>query len=509
VTKHLLAISIGPVQEFIAAARRTSDLAAGSRLLADIARSVVQVLADVPACTLIFPARRDDNPPNKVLVELPDGVCPKEVAAHAKEAAKAELRKQWDAALQTLSDHSRTQKYDIDTELGNEQIDRLLEFYAAWNRSEGDDYQAQRKRTDELLAARKNLRDFAVPPSDRVAPPNIHGKSPLDPAFECVLRSIPDTATGEKSEPGVLALRKTEYLDAISIVKRVRGYEEREKVLSTRYFARLHTAPNSPLIYDWDDEDKIPEKYPYFAVLVADGDAVGDLLSRKKSLGEHQDFSRTLVQFAAFADQCVRKSNGQLVYAGGDDVLALLPVRTAISCAQEIACGYADTIRDGTLSAGVAVVHYRQPLFLSLMAARDAERQAKAAGRNRLCLALHPRGGRPLFATYPWRDWENSGAWSCLATWTQAFDSQILTRGIAYEIRGLAQEFGAVRDSIGRSVPSDLLRLEAERIWNRKRSEGGQKPPGFPQDAAASPETLTRFADLLVAARFLTSKGEA
>ena len=35
--EHLLAIALGPVQEFIATARRTRDLYAGSRLLAEAA----------------------------------------------------------------------------------------------------------------------------------------------------------------------------------------------------------------------------------------------------------------------------------------------------------------------------------------------------------------------------------------------------------------------------------------------------------------------------------------
>ena len=38
-TRHLLAVSIGPVQEFIAAARKTRDLWYGSALLSDVARA--------------------------------------------------------------------------------------------------------------------------------------------------------------------------------------------------------------------------------------------------------------------------------------------------------------------------------------------------------------------------------------------------------------------------------------------------------------------------------------
>ena len=52
--KHLLAISIGPVQDFIAASRRTNDLYAGSTMLAELAKAVAHLLAQHGA--LIFPA---------------------------------------------------------------------------------------------------------------------------------------------------------------------------------------------------------------------------------------------------------------------------------------------------------------------------------------------------------------------------------------------------------------------------------------------------------------------
>ena len=41
---HLLAISVGPVQEFIAAARRTRDLWFGSYLLSEISRAVAKAV---------------------------------------------------------------------------------------------------------------------------------------------------------------------------------------------------------------------------------------------------------------------------------------------------------------------------------------------------------------------------------------------------------------------------------------------------------------------------------
>ena len=53
--EHLLAIALGPVQEFIATARRTRDLYAGSRLLSEAAARAAKALArEVGAKNLIF-----------------------------------------------------------------------------------------------------------------------------------------------------------------------------------------------------------------------------------------------------------------------------------------------------------------------------------------------------------------------------------------------------------------------------------------------------------------------
>ena len=43
--EHLLAIALGPVQEFIATARRTRDLYAGSRLLSEAAARAAKALS--------------------------------------------------------------------------------------------------------------------------------------------------------------------------------------------------------------------------------------------------------------------------------------------------------------------------------------------------------------------------------------------------------------------------------------------------------------------------------
>jgi CRISPR-associated protein Cmr2 len=75
-----MTIALGPVQEFIAAARRTADLTAGSELLVGLARHLAEHL---PNADLIFPASTEIGAPNKLLFTVQGE--PHKIAADAKE----------------------------------------------------------------------------------------------------------------------------------------------------------------------------------------------------------------------------------------------------------------------------------------------------------------------------------------------------------------------------------------------------------------------------------------
>ncbi|HOV82716.1 MAG TPA: type III-B CRISPR-associated protein Cas10/Cmr2 [Methanothrix sp.] len=94
---YLYVLSIGPVQDFIAAARRTRDLWFGSHLLSEISKAAARSVAEAGG-DLIFPNLRSGHPDlesayklpldkridafnvaNIVLAELPDGINPAEL----------------------------------------------------------------------------------------------------------------------------------------------------------------------------------------------------------------------------------------------------------------------------------------------------------------------------------------------------------------------------------------------------------------------------------------------
>lgn len=144
----------------------------------------------------------------------------------------------------------------------------------------------------------------------------------------------------------------------------------------------------------------------YYAVLALDGDQMGHwLLGAKHPPGAaftqawHEQFSRALATFSLDRVQrLVNSALGQLIYAGGDDVLVLLPAETAIRCATELARSFRDVVGQAapgvTASVGLAIGHMKEPLQDMVRAAQAAERHAKdGLGRNALALTLIKRSG--------------------------------------------------------------------------------------------------------------------
>lgn len=158
----------------------------------------------------------------------------------------------------------------------------------------------------------------------------------------------------------------------------------------------------------------------YYAVLMIDGDDMGDwltgrhknlptlgdingtlppsLLQRKRPLGPaiQGEFSRRTSALAIALYKIVEEHFlGRVVFSGGDDFLAFLPLATVLPCLQEIRtmARSDDFLGDKfTLSAGIAVHHMRNPLREALRHARDAEKKAKR-DKNGFALKLALRSG--------------------------------------------------------------------------------------------------------------------
>jgi CRISPR-associated protein Cmr2 len=239
----------------------------------------------------------------------------------------------------------------------------------------------------------------------------------------------------------------------------------------------------------------------YYAVLLMDGDDMGKWLQGQKgpTVGQvlhpklqayfqalpeaqrglgarrplgpalHASISEAVSNFALhFVPTIVEDEpgRGELIYAGGDDVLALLPTLTAIGCARQLARTFAQDWgeKDGprlllmghkaTVSAGLAVVHHKDDLRFALDAARRAEKTAKGMGKDALALTICRRSGEHSSAVLPWSLTEQ------LQKLLGLFEAGVPDRW-AYRLRG---ELPTLRAP---ELPWEAVRAEVRRLLDR------------------------------------------
>jgi CRISPR-associated protein Cmr2 len=240
----------------------------------------------------------------------------------------------------------------------------------------------------------------------------------------------------------------------------------------------------------------------YYAILMMDGDGLGKWLRgetmppvrdvlhpqlaeyfRKLNGGQnppgleaprpvgpalHASLSEALTNFALhFVPAIVERHGGTLIYAGGDDVLALLPTRTALACAGDLRETYRrkwamdeeghERLLMGsraTVSAGLVVVHYKEDLRFALQAARDAEKAAKNGGRDALALRVCRRSGEDAEAILGW------GQAVPLELMIEHFAAGVTDRW-AYRLRA------ELPTLTGEAVPWEAARAEVRRLLGR------------------------------------------
>lgn len=268
-----------------------------------------------------------------------------------------------------------------------------------------------------------------------------------------------------KGEPWERLFKHDDWVGAITFIKRVwsEAYLEKEWNL---------TRPRMP-----DIPEISKDSGGYFAVLALDGDEMGKWISGAKnpafreqlanyeengqqcgvipylekalnwvldvqrpvSPSFHLQFSECLANFALrCARRIVEAHHGLLLYAGGDDVLAVLPATSALPCAEDLQSAFrgqstphkqthlhrinpdgttakgflvnerltqssgkpqAFTVPgpSATCSVGIAVAHEKNPLQDVVRAAQAAEKRAKQQlGRNAVAVNLLKRSGEAI-----------------------------------------------------------------------------------------------------------------
>jgi CRISPR-associated protein Cmr2 len=198
-----------------------------------------------------------------------------------------------------------------------------------------------------------------------------------------------------------------------------------------------------------------PPPSPYYAIIVLDGDKMGErifsCLNKPNPRVEHQKLSQSLARFAGHVEGIVGNHLGSVVYNGGDDVLLMSPLSHAVPVAQELAQKFRQTT-GATASAGIAITHHLYPLDAALAAARDAEREAKDRyGRNALCAYAVKRSGETLRVGGKWSG--DAGYFGDLfADLVGHFQDGRLSSRLAYEVAEQAPTIAILGDSAARKA---------------------------------------------------------
>lgn len=533
VKPSLLLFTIGPVQPFIAQARKTRDLWVGSFLLSKLMQAAMSdldgKLDEEGKPRLIFPfnpktSKQIPDLPNKFVALL---ASEEEARQTAREAERL-LRARWKGIADEVWKHLTGWAPDIKQaqKVWDSQILFKSFFEVYWaiapEQEPGEPYGGWYARAQRALDARKRLRDFQqqeeAEPGEKSTISGerqvLHGSKG---DIESVRKFWADIA--EKYPPAQISHDGSERLDAIDAIKRYATvaddipnppFPSTSTVAAAPFFAALLVkAPEfqalSKELKNWEkltDVDRMaqganpdglpylakragtqcellwrdgdcfyPETYTperlnenyglakdaprtqelvksapavlralrqaaatddvkiqplnaYYAVLTMDGDHMGTLLSNVADRHEHRKISGALSYFSReVAPPLVERSDypAKLIYAGGDDVLALVPLRDVLPLCQRLQAEYVQAMEPATkvllerigkqgkplhvtMSAGIAIAHYLDPLSHVLREARHAEETAKERyGRNAAVVTLLRRSGEPTTVGCKWQ----------------------------------------------------------------------------------------------------------
>jgi CRISPR-associated protein Cmr2 len=222
----------------------------------------------------------------------------------------------------------------------------------------------------------------------------------------------------------------------------------------------------------------------YYATVIADGDGMGaalDAVGRIAGVEGHRRVSAVLDDFSRSCRAIVEAHAGSLVYAGGDDVLALLPLHTVLAGVRALHDRFGDAMRQvfaelqlhgapPTLSVGVGIAHHLDDMAEARALAHRAERDAKSVeGKDALAIHVQMRSGGSLRAVGRFAEPPSLDA--RLHDWARLQILEAIPGKAAHDLESemavLLQGGGTPNDALARSL--------ARRVLDRKRGRRGEE----------------------------------
>lgn len=506
---YLYLFQIGPVQSFIASARRTQDLLVGSKMLSDMAGAGVRVAQSAQGFQPIFPFIEGKELPKGIphmFAFISDTPEPQALATAIKAAIDARWMEYAQAVERFLL--NKIGKGDWQSVYQRQAYEHpWRDFYWVAVPYNPQNHKESYQRGRMALNQRKQLRHFP-----QVAEPGL--KCTMTGAQSALPLNWDALRTALNDKEGRF-IRKNENLGSLALIKRlIPIVPVLNKDFDVERFPSTHAIASDNPAHDDDAEDLRSGKdvRGYLAILHMDGDKMGVRLSDLDSLKKHQDFSKSLAQFADEAVPATLQTyggkTGTLIYAGGDDVLALLPLSQVLKCADEIRLLF-ERMVGANMSAGIAITPFDLPLDVALDFARQAEKSAKNDyGRNAIAIT-EAHGSQLRMAGAHWEEVIN-----LMNQAQNLFSSRKLSAKIAYDLQTIAHDMGG--DTPKNTFLKPARTSELKRLLKRRMAEGlSDTDKKFIQDSFAEQivkfaedRTWTDAANWLILARFLATGGQ-
>ena len=441
-SNKLFLFTITPVQDFISQSRKLRDLLGSSQILTDLSAKGMQICIENGA-EVVFPYFKKDDKnrsyPNRFMVRF-ENIDEEELNKLGQNIVDA-IKKHLAQALQTQ--HTQIIKH----------IENYFTFYWAWSDIE-DEYKIAFDTVEKRLAGAKNTRFFSqlgdgLGEVGRKC--SVCGERNVVVHNGLKLPEIQVRKDNPVKEKRTYIVQKGEGLCGVCYLKRIyskKSFESTAQIAMMHIVHRLdmeqfpHLNKDAQLLYeenlskeyfrkngiegdlkDYQKEFAYFEKMrkelglkptSYYAVILFDGDSMGEWLSGKKLKDKtqtesfHKYLSQKLGEYAAYVQKEIKPPKGVTVFAGGEDFLGFINLHALFDVLQMLRSKWDEIVADPlanefefvedkkmTFSAGVVLAHYKTPLGAVLRKAREAEKAAKEyrTAKNMVCFTALKRSG--------------------------------------------------------------------------------------------------------------------
>lgn len=225
----------------------------------------------------------------------------------------------------------------------------------------------------------------------------------------------------------------------------------------------------------------------------------------------HAAISESLGDFSIYGVAgIVEKYDGRLIYAGGDDVCAVMPVGNAVKAAKEISEYYTSGFKliqrekiididdkwtplpgklsinlgkngnEISISAGILICHHKEGLSQMIARAHAllATQAKEKAKRNACAVELRKRSGGSRYFVRQWRDVAAWNAFQDLGQWIRNKNKQQVSTSLAYRLHLFKDGVHAIlNQNDGKSLLGQLVAKQLDR-------SGLKPPPGGEMELA-------------------------